>query len=336
MKLSIVTTLYHSAPYIREFQERVAACARSITSDCEFVYVNDGSPDQSLRTAVALIAEDPRVRVVDLSRNFGHHQALMAGIAHARGEYVFLIDVDLEEPPECLPVFWRELHQRKVDVVYGYQTERRGPWFQRITGMLYWRLFNFLSDQPVMADILTVRLMSRRFVDALLQHREQLFSIEGLWANTGFDQIPIEVNKIRHKGESTYTLRKKLAYAFQAITAFSTKPLICVAALGALLTASSALYVLFLVGRYLISGTSVGGWTSLIVSLWFFGGLIIFNLGVISTYLAVIFIETKRRPVTIVKHIHEAVAPEIGIRPRESVPAPVPPIRSGSVANLFS
>ncbi len=310
MKLSIVTTLYHSSRYIREFYERAKAVAEPITRNCEFVFVNDGSPDDSLKTATALIDEDPRVRVVDLSRNFGHHRALMAGIAHATGDYVFLIDVDLEEPPECLADFWRELQAREADVVYGFQTERHGPWFQRVTGKLYWHVFNLLSDQPVTRDILTARLMSRQYVDALLLHEEQLFTIEGLWANTGFNQVPIEVNKLRHKGESTYTLRKKIAYAVHAITAFSTKPLIYIAILGVLLTLSSALYVAFLVGRYLISGTSVSGWTSLIVSLWFFGGLIIFNLGVISTYLSVIFIETKRRPVTIVRKVYEQKAPD--------------------------
>ncbi len=306
MKLSIVTTMYHSEPYLREFHQRILAVAESITPDLEFVFVNDGSPDHALATAVALAAEDARVRVVDLSRNFGHHKAMMTGLGHATGDYVFLIDVDLEEPPESLSAFWRELQARGCDVVFGVQAQRHGPWFQRVTGSLYYRLFNLLSDMPVARDLLTARLMSRRYVEALLLHGEQLFNIEGLWAHTGFEQVPLEINKTGHKGSSTYTLRKKIAYVLHAVTAFSTKPLHYIAASGLFITCSAALYIVWLFIQYFATGVPVSGWTSITVSLWFLGGLIIFNLGVISTYLAVIFIETKRRPYTIVRRIYEA------------------------------
>lgn len=305
MKLSIVTTMYHSEPYVREFHTRMKAAAASIASSCEFVFVNDGSPDGSCQTAVGLLRDDPQVRVVDLSRNFGHHKAMMTGLAHATGDYVFLIDIDLEEPPESLGDFWRELKAKNVDVVFGVQTQRFGPWMQRATGSLYYFLFNLLSDTRVPRDLLTARLMTRRYVDALLLHREQLFSIEGLWTNAGFEQVPLEVNKLGHKGSSTYTLRKKLAYVTHAITAFSTKPLTYIAGLGLVMTASAAAYILLLLVQFALLDIPVSGWTSLIVSVWFLGGLIIFNLGVISVYLSVIFIETKRRPYTIVREVFD-------------------------------
>src|SRR5256885_14440017 len=149
MKLSIVTTLYYSAPYLDEFYDRACAAAEKFTRDFEIILVNDGSPDNSLEVALSIYQKDHRVKVIDLSRNFGHHKAMMTGLAHASGELVFLIDCDLEEEPELLERFHRELIASGADVVYGVQQKRKGDLFERVSGTLFFKLFNALSSQSI-------------------------------------------------------------------------------------------------------------------------------------------------------------------------------------------
>lgn len=305
MKLSIVTTLYYSAPYINEFYSRVCKVADAITEDYEIVLVNDGSPDNAIEIAIALYKKDDRVRVVDLSRNFGHHKAMMTGLMYVQGDLIFLIDVDLEEPPETLTMFYEKFQNNNVDVVYGVQAYRQGSWFNRISGSLFYILFNLLSDYPIPHNPLTARLMSHRYVQQLIRHREHLFNIEGLWAIAGFRQIPVTITKQPYKGTSTYSFSRKLAYFINAITAFSNKPLIYIAYLGLLMIIPSSIYIIYLILGYLFFGLGITGWTSLIVSIWFLGGLIIFILGIIAIYISVIFLEIKNRPYTIVRQVYE-------------------------------
>ena len=189
MRLSIVTTLYRSARHLDEFHARVSAAAAGLTPDYEIVFVNDGSPDDSLAVALKLLEHDDRVRIIDLARNFGHHKAMMTGLAEARGDLVFPIDSDLEEAPELLGEFSEAMQDGQADVVYGVQDARRGGFVERSSGWLFFKLFNLLSDQPIPENLVTVRLMTRRYVSALVSHRERKMMIAGLWALTGFNQI---------------------------------------------------------------------------------------------------------------------------------------------------
>jgi putative glycosyltransferase len=306
MKLSIVTTLFQSAAYIEEFYRRVRAEAERITSDLEIIFVNDGSTDRSLEVALELQKQDPRIRIVDLSRNFGHHKAMMTGLEHARGDFVFLIDVDLEEPPEILGEFWTTLERENADAAYGVQSPRHGPWLTRTLANLFYALFKIFSDHPIPAHSLTARLMTRRYVDQLIRHKEHLSNMIGLWEVTGFKQTAVPVRKNPFKGSTTYTFRRRLAAAVYAITAFSSKPLRMIAYLGFFMTLLSALYATELVVEYFVFGIAPTGWTSLIVSIWLLGGVILFCLGIIATYLAVIFVETKNRPYTVIRQIYES------------------------------
>lgn len=186
MKLSIVATLYQSAPYINEFHERASASAkRMVGDDYEIVLVNDGSPDNSLDLAIRLTEQDSHVVVVDLSRNFGHHKAMMTGLAHAKGELIFLIDSDLEEEPEWLLKFDEQMVQERCDVVYGMQGVRKGGAFERSTGAAFYKLFRKLTGINQPDNIVTARLMTQRYVQALLSHRERELNIGGLWIITG-------------------------------------------------------------------------------------------------------------------------------------------------------
>lgn len=305
MKLSIVTTLYYSAPYIDEFYNRICKVVDAITDDYEIILVNDGSPDNAVELAIALYKKDNRVRVVDLSRNFGHHKAMITGLTYAQGDLIFLIDVDLEEPPETLATFYEKFQNNDVDVVYGVQAYRQGSWFNRISGSLFYVLFNLLSDYPIPRNPLTARLMSQRYVKQLIRYREHLFNIEALWEITGFRQIPVLVNKQPYKGTSTYSFSRKIAYSINAITAFSNKPLIYIAYLGLLIIIPCGIYIAYLGIGYFFFRLTVSGWTSLIVSVWFLGGLLIFILGIIAIYISVILVETKNRPYTIVRQVYE-------------------------------
>src|SRR2546422_9176768 len=156
MELSIVTTLYCSAPHVEEFSRRVCVAAEKITRDFEVILVNDGSPDRSLDVALSLALRDARVKVIDLSRNFGHHKAMMTGLAHARGELVFKIDCDLEEDPELLLDFHSAIKSSGADTVYGVQATRKGRWWERLSGLLFWKFFNILSSVQVPMNPLTV------------------------------------------------------------------------------------------------------------------------------------------------------------------------------------
>ena len=160
MKLSIVTTLYRSAATIEEFYRRSIKAAEQVAGDIELVIVNDGSPDNSLDLALELHKHDPRVIVVDLSRNFGHHKALMTGLAHASGDLVFLIDSDLEERPEDLAALYQRFSQNDCDVVFGVLPTRRGGFLKRLPGAVFFSLLDFLSDYPVPRNVFTARLMT--------------------------------------------------------------------------------------------------------------------------------------------------------------------------------
>lgn len=309
MQLSVVTTLFQSAPYIDEFYGRVRAEAEKISSDIGFVFVNDGSTDRSLQTALDLRKQDGRILVVDLSRNFGHHKAIMTGLKYAKGDLVFLIDVDLEEPPEILGPFFEALNKENVDAVYGVQAPRHGPWLTRTLANLFYWIFEILSDYRIPPHSLTARLMTRRYVDELVRHKEHLSNMIGLWELTGFKQAALGVRKNPFKGTTTYTFRRKLAEAFYAITAFSSKPLRLIAYLGLLVTALSVISAIVLAIGYFVFGISTTGWTSLIVSISLFSGLILFCQGIIAAYLSVIFIETKNRPYTVIRKIYDAKSP---------------------------
>jgi putative glycosyltransferase len=305
ISLSIVTSLYRSSPYVDEFHRRATAAAQALTADYEIIFVNDGSPDDSLERAVAIQRKDPRVVVIDLSRNFGHHRALMTGLAYARGERIFVLDADLEEEPEWLKLFDEEWRQQTCDVVFGIQERRKGGLFERWSGEIFYRIFNFLSATPIPANAVIARLMSRRYVNALIQHQERELFLPGLWQVTGFRQIPVPVAKLS-KGSTSYSLARKFALFVDAITSFSDKPLIIIFYVGAFICASSIIYILRLLYLKWVIDVPIMGWPSLIVSIWLLGGATIFFIGVLGIYLARMFREIKQRPSTIIREVYSA------------------------------
>jgi len=305
MKISVVTTLYCSAGFLEKFYERMTSVLKETADESEIIFVHDGSPDNSLDIAVSLQANDQKVKVIDLSRNFGHHKAIMTGLRHASGELVFLIDCDLEEDPGLLRVYLRKYREdQKCDVVYGIQKNRKGKWFEKISGDLFYRMINFLSGENMPRNVSLSRLMSNRYVKDLISFQDQEPYLPGLWHFTGYRQVSIPIEK-KCNGVSTYTLQKKIALSINAITSFSEKPLVYIFYTGLLISFLSLTYAAFCFAAWFFWERPITGWSSLIVSIWIIGGLVIFFLGVIGIYLSRIFVESKKRPYTIVKKIYQ-------------------------------
>jgi len=302
---SIVSTMYRSRQFLEQF---LAQCLEVIERmgvvDFEIVLVNDGSPDDSLSYARSRISDIPQLVVVDLSRNFGHHYAMHAGLRVARGEKVFLIDSDLEVLPATMADMAQKLTESGADLVYGYQEARKGGWFEQFSGGIFWRGFNLLSDVKVPENLLTERVMTRRFVDALLSLGDFNLFLGGMMSWTGFLQIGLSVGKKQREGRSTYTLLKRFQLMVTAVSSFSSKPLVWLFNAGAFITAFSFLYVVYLVLRRLLFGDTLLGFTSMMAMMAVTLGVVTTGLGLVGIYLGKVFNQVQNRPAYIIRDIH--------------------------------
>jgi len=305
MKLSVVATLYQSSAHIIEFYQRVSdAAERLVGGEYEIILVNDGSPDDSFELAVQITENDDHVVVVDLSRNFGHHKAMMTGLSYAKGEHVFLIDSDLEEDPEWLIIFAEQMTNDSCDVVYGMQNARRGGHFEIWSGKVFYLLFNALTGMRLNEGAVTARLMTRRYVNALLLHDEREVFMSGLWQITGFEQRSRSIKKLS-TSKTTYTLRKKMILLVDAITSFSNAPLVYIFYVGVFLSLCAFSYIAYLIFLKVFFSQTIAGWTSLMASIWLLGGMMISFIGLVGIYLSKVFSEVKRRPLSIVKEVYQ-------------------------------
>lgn len=302
MVISIVATLYYSATYIDEFYRRARAeIAQMHWESYEIIFVNDGSPDDSLQRAIAIAKTDPQVTVLNLSRNFGHHKAIMTGLAHAKGDYIFLIDSDLEEEPEWLRTFYATMHDAHADVVYGVQAVRRGQWFEQMSGDAFYKIMDILSHSDYPRNVVTARLMTQQYVTGLLQHHEREIFIVSLFHNTGYKQIPLTVKK-HSTSVTTYNFYKKMNLVINAVTAYEA-PLVWIFYFGLLVSAVASAAIVYILVYWLIFSNTLPGWTSLVISIWLVGGILITLIGIIGIYLSRIYLEVKQRPLTIVRDI---------------------------------
>jgi len=303
MKISVVSTLYQSAKTLPRFYAQISKEIKKITSkDYEIILVNDGSPDSSLAIAKKIVDQDRHVAVLELSRNFGHHQAIMTGLSFAQGELVFLIDSDLEEEPRWLSIFHKTLTKKKCDVVYGVAKQRKGTLFEKITGFLFYRVFRVVTGLNQPDNICTARLMKKKYVKALLMHNEKEINFGGLCLITGFHQFTEQVEK-NNSSPTSYSLANKVSHFVNAITSFSSKPLIFVFYAGAILSTSAVGYIAYLLYRYLFIAKSPVGYMSIVASIWLFSGLIIFFNGIQGIYISKIYLESKCRPLSIIRSI---------------------------------
>lgn len=295
-RLSIVTTLYKSAPYVAEFCLRAAEAARSLVGqDFEIVLVNDGSPDASLEIARQCIKSYPNLRVIELSRNFGHHAAIMAGLERSRGDLVFYIDSDLEEDPGILVEFSRKLTD-ELDVVFGFHNRAGEPLLRRWTSRAFWGLLSAISETEITVNMANVRLMRRVYVDALVAMPDRNLFLGGMFPWPGFRQQGVPIERSRREATS-YSLAGRMRLALIAAISFSKKPLLVVFALGACLAAGAfAVGILLILNRLVSDADVLDGWTSLMISVWFLGGLLLGAIGILGLYIAQIFDQVRGRP----------------------------------------
>lgn len=305
MNLSIVTTLYKSSGHIEEFYLRITKEVTKFTDDYEIIFVDDGSPDDSLKKAISLHNKDDKVLILELSRNFGHHKAIITGLSHAKGDLIFLIDCDLEERPELFSEFWLQLQENdELDLVYGIQDRRKGSSFEKLSGYLYYKFLNSFSGIKIPRNFLTIRLMRKNYVENLILFKEKELVFSVINSLAGFKSKEFVLKKITHSS-TTYSFRMKLKLLLDTIVSATPKPLWMIFNLGLTITISSLLYLFFLIYGKLVNDSIVDGWTSVMVSISFFGGLIIFILGLLGLYLSQIFSEVKERPYSIIRRKYD-------------------------------
>lgn len=306
LRLSIVTPLYRSADYIHELYLRlVAAVATSGYSDYELIFVNDASPDESLSIARSIAASDHRVAVIDLARNFGQHKAIMTGLRYTTGDLMFVLDSDLEEEPEWLLRFSQEMGRSKADVVFGVNRNIKRGYLYSSGRRIFYRSVNLLSGVDFPQNVCAVRLMTRRYVDALLSFKEREIFFVGMCWMAGFVQLPVEVVK-RDTSPSTYTIRRLWALFLEGITSFSTRPLQIIAWAGLGLSFVAFVYVSMIIFRKLYYGINAEGWASVMGVVLTVGGVSLFFQGVIAIYVSKIFLEVKQRPLTIIRDVYRS------------------------------
>jgi dolichol-phosphate mannosyltransferase len=310
-RLSVVVPCFNEQAVIAETHRRLRTVLSGIADiDWEILYVDDGSRDDTLAVLRAIQADDAGVRVIALSRNFGHQIAVSAGLEAASGDAVVLIDADLQDPPELIPDMlarWRD----GVDVVYGERASRAGETrFKRLSASLFYRLLNRLSTTPIPIDTGDFRLMDRRVVDAVLAMPERDRFLRGMVAWTGFNQEPIPYRRdVRAAGESKYPLRRMLRFAADGLLSFSLVPLRLAVYVGLVTSALALFGILYALALRLFTEIWVPGWTLLFIAVLFLGGVQLLSLGVIGEYLGRVYWEVKRRPLYLVKERHGFDAP---------------------------
>ena len=303
MLLSVVVPCFDEEAVIRETHRRLVATLETVPElDFELIYVDDGSRDATLEVLREHQHADARVRVLALSRNFGHQIAVTAGLQQAAGQVVVIIDADLQDPPEVIPEMldrWRE----GVDMAYGVRTGRDGETvFKRWTASAFYRLLDRLTDIPIPLDTGDFRLMDRAVVDAFLTMPERDRFVRGMVAWTGFRQEPVPYRRAaRAAGATKYPIRKMVRLAMDGIVSFSLAPLRLATWLGLLALGLAAAGIAYAVVLRFFTAAWVPGWSLLLISILFLGGLQLVALGILGEYVGRIYGEVKRRPLYLVK-----------------------------------
>jgi dolichol-phosphate mannosyltransferase len=301
MKLSIVVPVYGSPESVPELSQRLINVLPALTEEFEVILVNDGCPKGSWAEVVDSANRFDQVVGINLSRNFGQHMAITAGLEVSKGDRVVVMDCDLQDVPEQIPVLWDEIN-KGFDSVVAQRIERNDKFLKRMSSKAFHAFLTYMTDTKSDASIANFGIYSRQVIDSYLKLKEQIrfFPLHVRWL--GYDTSAIEVSHAeRFEGVSSYTLSKLLRLALDIIISFSDKPLRLMVKLGFLMSLFATLATVYLLIKYFLYSTSVEGWTSLMVSIWFLGGFIISMLGVVGIYVAKTFDETKARHLYLVK-----------------------------------
>jgi polyisoprenyl-phosphate glycosyltransferase len=299
--ISVIVPVYKAEDCLNELYRRLRDSLETITKDFEIFLVEDCGGDRSWDIITDLALGDRRVKGIQFSRNFGQHYGITAGIDACNGDWIIVMDCDLQDRPEEIPRLYYKA-QEGYDIVLARRGKRKDPLLKKMNSWFYYRIFSYLSDLKYDGQVGNFRIISRKIADNFRGMREQLRFFGGLITWMGFPVSSIDVQHAESsRGRSTYTMRKLLKLAGETIIAYSDKPLRMSVKLGFILSFLSILYGVFILYRAYRFGTPVLGWSSLMVSIYFLGGIIIAILGVIGIYLGKTFDETKKRPLYIIK-----------------------------------
>lgn len=302
VKYSVVIPVYNEALVIRETYKRLKRVMEQTDGAYELLFVNDGSKDETLDMLKELAVRDDTVKYLDFSRNFGHQIAITAGMDYASGEAIVIIDADLQDPPELILEMiekWKEGY----DVVYAKRTKRKGEtFFKKVTAYAFYRLLQAATEIDIPLDTGDFRLIDRKVRDELVGMRERSRFVRGLVSWVGFKQTAIEYERDeRFAGETKYPLKKMIRFSLDGITSFSYKPLKLASLLGFLLSFVSVVWMIAVLYLKLFTHSTVTGWSSLVMTVLFFNGVVLIMLGVIGEYIGRIYDEVKHRPLYILK-----------------------------------
>ena len=301
LHISVIVPVYKAEDSLDELYQRLKASLERITPDFEIILVEDCGGDNSWQVIERLAAADQRVHGIQFSRNFGQHYGITAGLDHCKGYWVVVMDCDLQDRPEEIPRLYDKA-QEGFDIVLALRGKRKDPLLKRITSWAFYKLFSYLADIKYDGDSGNFRIMSRKVVVNFCRMREQLRFFGGLIQWMGFPTSSIEVEHAeRLEGKSTYTFAKLWKLSSEAIIAYSDKPLRLAVRFGFLMASMSFFYGAYILGRATLYGSAIPGWNSLMVSLYFIGGIIISILGIIGIYLGKTFDESKNRPLYIIR-----------------------------------
>lgn len=308
--ISIVVPAFNEEAVLAELHRRLAATLDELDVTAEILFVNDGSRDRTLAVLDQLRRTDPRVAVLDLSRNFGKEVALTAGLHHARGAAVVVIDADLQDPPEVIPRLIAKWRETGADVVYAQRIARvgEGP-LKRGTAHLFYMLMQHVGRIHIPPDTGDFRLLSRRAVDALREYPEHHRFMKGLFTWIGFDQVAVTYERDpRHSGTTKWSWLKLFNLAVEGITSFTAAPLRFASVLGLIIASVAFIDAIYIVYKTVRYGDSVAGYPSLMTAVLFLGGVQLTAIGILGEYLGRVFNETKRRPLYHVKDYMPAEA----------------------------
>jgi len=298
--LSVIIPVYKAEACLQELYKRLVKSLETITTDFEIILVEDCGGDRSWNIITELAQSDTRVKGFQFSRNFGQHYGITAGLDHCQGEWVVVMDCDLQDQPEEIPKLYAKA-QEGFDVVLARRVERKDSFFKRCTSWLFGKIFCYLADIQHDNEVANFRIISKKVVASCRLMREQLRFFAGLVEWVGFPTTSIKVeHAARLEGKSSYTFRKLWKLASEAIIAHSDKPLRLSIRFGFIVSLLAFLYGIYILIRALFYGSPISGWSSLIVSIYFMGGIIIAILGVIGIYLGKAFDEAKKRPLYII------------------------------------
>lgn len=303
--LSIITPCYNEQETIHYFYDETMKYLKTMDVDYEILFINDGSKDNTLEECLKVKAQDAKIKIVNFSRNFGKEAAMLAGLKEAKGDYVVIMDTDLQDPPKLLPEMYRTLTEDGYDSVATYRVSRKGePPIRSFFARMFYKLINKMVDVEIVDGARDYRMMTRQMVNAILAMPEYHRFSKGIFAWVGFNTKYLEYENVeRVAGETKWSFWKLFKYAIDGIVGFTTLPLRLATIAGALVSTFGFCYMIFIAVKALVFGDPVAGFPSLIVIITLLGGIQLLMLGIIGEYLARTYMESKKRPVYIVKEI---------------------------------